>query len=128
MQPKTLRSCVLIEPFICNENDSIVDVAKKLREISLRHIFVVNNETYPIGIISMTDINNRVVAENKNLHDTKAKDMMSKPIDVFDINDDIQSSCEKMIEKNHVMNAVIENKKIKGIITIHQLIKKCEEK
>src|SRR3989344_4507641 len=125
---KNLRNCVLIEPFTCNENDSVIDVAKKLRDISLRHIFVVNNDNYPVGIISMTDINNRVVAENKNLNTTKANNIMSKPIDIFDINDDVQSSYEKMVEKNHVMNAVTENKKIKGIITIHQLMKQCEEK
>lgn len=124
---KTIRNCVLIEPFICKENESIIDVAKKLRDISLRHIFVVNEENYPIGIISMTDINNRAVAENRNLENTKAKDIMSNPIDVFDINDSVESVYEKMIEKNHVMDAVVENGKIKGIVTIHQIIKNKEK-
>lgn len=125
---KKIRNCVLIEPFSCKENDSVIEVAKKLREISLKHIFVVNEKNYPTGIISITDINNRVVAEGKDINKLKAKDIMSSPIDVADINDDIDASCKKMLENNHVMEAVVENGEIKGIVTIHQLMKNLEEK
>ncbi len=122
-----IKDCILIEPFKCNENNSIIDIAKELRNIRLKHIFVVNNKDYPIGIISMTDINNRVVAENKNLKNTIAKDIMSMPLDIFDINDDLDNCYKKMIEKNHVMNAVVKNGKMIGIITIHQIIKNMEK-
>lgn len=123
-----IRNCVLIEPFTCKKTDSVTTVAQKLREISLKHIFVVNEHDHPIGIISITDINNRVVAEGKDPKSLKAEDIMSKQINIFDINDDIESSCKKMIEKNHVMDAVVENGKMKGIITVHQLIKNLEKK
>ena len=42
-------------------------LVEKLKAIILRHIFVVNKENYPIGIISISDINDRVVAEGKDV-------------------------------------------------------------
>ena len=121
-----IKECILIEAFKCNENDSVVDVAKKLRETSLRHIFVVNDEEYPTGIISVIDINNRVVAENKNAVELKARDIMSTPIDVADIEEDIEEFSKKLIGRNHVMAPVVRERKIIGIVTIHQLLKKLQ--
>ena len=118
-----VKDCVLIEAFKCNEEESVVDVAKKLREYTLRHIFVVNDEDYPVGLISVTDINNRIVAEGKNPNELKEKDIMTKPVDVIDESDDIKEVYKTMLEKNRVMNPVVKDKKIVGMITIHQLIK-----
>ena len=117
-----VKDCVLIEPFICDEDESIVEVAKKLKDITLRHIFVVNTDNYPVGIISVTDMNNRVVAEGKDPNTLKAKDIMSKP-DIVKFDDDVEVTAKMMIEKGRVMNPVVKDNKIIGIITIHQLMK-----
>lgn len=122
-----IKDCVMIEPFKCNENDSVIEIAKKLKEITLRHIFVVNDDDYPVGIISMTDINNRIVAEGKNPADLKAKDIMSAPVDVADYENDIGNFSKIMIQKNHVMDPVVRDGKMIGIITVHQLLKNINE-
>ncbi|MFO7710437.1 MAG: CBS domain-containing protein [Candidatus Woesearchaeota archaeon] len=122
-----LENCRLIEPFICNESDTVVTVAQKLRAITLRHIFVVRDK-YPIGIISVMDINNRVVAENKDLVSTVAKDIMSQPIDVFTEEDDIDSVATRMINKGQAMNAVVKDGSMIGIITLHELLRLKNEK
>jgi CBS domain-containing protein len=118
-----VKDCVLIEAFKCNENDNVVSIAKKFKEITLRHIFVVDNKDYPIGIISSNDIINRVVAEGKDPHKLIAKDIMSKPILVSDINDDLEKLYESMTKKHSVMEAVVKDHKMIGIITIHQILK-----
>jgi len=118
-----IKECVLIEAFKCNMNESVIDVAKKLRKITLRHIFVVDDNDYPIGIISIVDINNRVVAEGKDPKILKAKDIMSKPIEVIDLEDDLEKWYNEMIKKNHVMSPVIKDNKMIGIVTIHQILK-----
>lgn len=118
-----IRDCILIEAFKCNELETIVDVAKKLREITLRHIFVVDKNDYPIGVISITDINNRVVAEGLDPKKVKAKDIMSKPIDIVDINEDVKAVFERHKGKHHVIDPVVKDKKMIGIITLHQIIK-----
>jgi len=118
-----IKECILIEPFICNKDESIVDVAKKLRSTTLRHIFVVDDNTYPIGIISVMDINNRVVAEAKDNTKVKAEDIMTKTIMVVDSEDDVDVTAKMMIEQNKVMNPVVKDKKMVGIIAIYQLLK-----
>lgn len=121
-----VKDCVLIEAFKCKENESVVDVAKKLRAITLRHIFVVNDNDYPVGIISVIDINNRVVAEAKDAKKLKAKDIMSKPIDVADINDELEEFYKNLVSKHHVMSPVVKDKKMIGILTVHQILKNLQ--
>ncbi|MFA5857349.1 MAG: CBS domain-containing protein [Candidatus Pacearchaeota archaeon] len=118
-----IKNCILIEAFKCNKNSSVVDVAKKFKGITLKHMFVVDENDYPIGIISITDINNRVVAEGKDPKKLIAKDIMSSPVAVADINDDLGEIYEKMVKKHTVMEPVVKENKMVGIITIHQIVK-----
>lgn len=118
-----VKDCVLIEAFKCNENERVIEVAKKLREITIRHIFVVNDKDWPVGIISIVDINNRVVAEGRDAHTLNAREIMSKPIRVVDVDEDIDGVYRNMVEKGHVMNAVVKEGKMIGIITLHQILK-----
>ena len=118
-----IKDCVLIESFKCNEEDSLVDVAKKLREITLRHIFVVDDMDYPKGIISVVDMNNRVVAEGKNPVGLKAKDIMSRVEEIADVDEDVSEFLKKALEKNRVLSPVVKDNKMVGIISAHQLIK-----
>jgi CBS domain-containing protein len=118
-----VKDCVLIAPFTCNEDENVVEVAKKLRQTTLRHIFVVNKEMLPTGVISVIDINNRVVAEAKDAKALKAKDIMSKPVDIININDDTLAVSKTMMEKHRMMNPVVKDNKIVGIITLAELLK-----
>ena len=97
-----LKNCTLIEPFFCNEGDTVIEVAKKLRTSTLRQLFVVENNQ-PVGVISTTDINNRVVAEGKDPHNLQAKDIMSKPIELFQITDNVIEVYKKMKEKKRLI-------------------------
>ena len=123
-----IKDCVLIEAFKCNENDSVVEVAKKFKSINLRHIFVVDKNDSPIGVISVIDIINRVVANDLDANNTKAHEIMTKPIVPVDLNEDVKTYFDKMIKTHHVMEPVIEHGKMIGIITLHQLIKNLENK
>ncbi len=118
-----IKDCMLIEPFTCEEDENIVDIAKKLRETTLRHIFVVR-KGYPVGIISIIDISNRVVAEGKDPLRTSGKDIMSVPIDIISEDDFADAVAKMMMEKGRVMSAVVRDKMMIGIITLNQLISK----
>ncbi|MGM5488145.1 MAG: CBS domain-containing protein [Nanobdellota archaeon] len=117
-----IKECRMIEPFTCDEDENIVSVAKKLRAITLRHIFVLREE-FPVGIISVMDINNRVVAEGKDLADVVAKDIMSVPIEVRSEEEDVSSVADDMIEKGRAMNAVVRDERMIGIVTLHELLR-----
>ncbi len=121
-----VKDCILIEPYTCKEDDNLVEVAQKLRKTTLRHIFVVNADSMPVGIMSVLDMNNRVVAEGKDPAKLKAKDVMSSPVDKVDFLADCQEIAKHMLEKNRVMNPVVKDGKMIGIITISELAKRVK--
>ncbi|MFC1801767.1 CBS domain-containing protein, partial [Nanoarchaeota archaeon] len=69
------------------------------------------------------DINNRVVAEGKDPKELKAQDIMSKPIEVFQKDEDITKVYKNMRDNKRIMCAVVdENKKFIGMITIGEAL------
>jgi CBS domain-containing protein len=124
MTVKTIKSCNLITPVTIDENASVIEVAKKLSEFQERRVFVVNKKHFPIGIISLVDINDRVVARGKDPKKTKAKDIMTYPINlVVDINDSSEEVLKKMIQKDNYYVPVTEKGVLKGLITNANIMK-----
>lgn len=116
-----LKECKLRKVMECDDNTPIVEVAKKLKENRERHIIVTKNKK-PVGIISTTDISNRVVAENKNLKEVKAKEIMTSQILVKDINESAEKVYIEMIRENLFSIPIVEDGKLKGILDIKELM------
>lgn len=124
-----VRNCTLIKPLSCKEGMNVVEVAKILRDRKQRRVIVVNENNEPIGIISTTDVNNRVVAENKDASKLNAKDIMTKPIYlVCDINDNLNDIFEKMIECKSFFCPVTKDGKLYGVLTYGELIRHVRHK
>ena len=124
-----VKDCTLLNPMSCKEGMNIVEVARILRDRRQRRIIVVNENNEPIGIISTTDINNRVVAENKNANNLKAKDVMTKPIYlVCDVNENLSDIFEKMIERESFFCPVTKEGRLYGVLTYGELIKHVRHK
>ncbi len=124
-----VSECTLIRPVSCRQDEDIAEVASKLRDNKQRRIIVVDNNESPIGIISTTDINNKVVAENKDPKNLKAEDIMTSPIYlVCDINDGLDMIFRKMVEHESFFCPVTDNQKLYGILTYGELVNKIHEK
>jgi len=118
-----VKNCTLIKPLYCDEATSVVEVAIMLRDNKQRRIIVVDADKHPIGIISTTDINNRVVAESKDPSRMTAKDIMTSPLYLTcDENDDLNEIFRKMIEHESFFCPVTKEKKLHGILTYGELI------
>ncbi len=114
---------------VCKEDDTLLEVSRILRDTQSRHLIVVNKNLSPMGIISTVDINNRIVAEEKDPKKIKAKEMMTKPIASVDINTSYQEAYEKMIAKGTYSLPVTEKGKLIGMLDFNLLFKKaCEVK
>jgi len=123
MAKKTIKSCKLLKAVTVNENDSAVEVAKKLHAFQERRIIVVNKKNVPIGIISVLDINDRVVAKGKDIKKTKAKDIMSYPINlIVNINDSAEEVAKKMIARDNYYCPVVEKGILKGLVNYANII------
>lgn len=117
----------LQDAVICDENDTVLEVSRILRDTRSRHLIVVDSEQKPLGIISTVDINNRVVAEGLNPEEAAAGDVMTSPIEVVELNSSYEDAYKKMIEKGTYSIPVVENEKLVGILDFNQLFGKARE-
>ena len=118
-----IKDCTLLEALHCEETESVVDVAKQLREHLIRYIYVTDANQKPVGVISITDINNRVVAEGKNPTTLQAKDIMTKPIQTLEETMDEKQAYEQCVKGNVATCPITKQGKLVGMITIHELLR-----
>ena len=125
MVTKTVKNCELLKALSVKDNDSIIEAAKKLHNFQERRIFVVDKKGIPIGVISVVDINDRVVARGVDLKKTKAKDVMSYPLTlIIDINESLSDVAQKMVSRDNYYCPVVAKGILKGILTYANLMKK----
>lgn len=124
MKPK---HCTLLKPLSCIKDTNIVEVAKILKEHKQRRIIVVDGNDAPIGVISTTDMNNKVVAKGSDLKKTKASDVMTSPIFlVCDIDDNLGDIFRKMHEHESYFVPVTKDSRLFGILTYGELVHRVE--
>jgi len=117
----------LMDAVTCKDDDNILEVSRILRDTQTRHLIVVDENRMPAGIISSVDINNRVVAEEKNTKETKAEEIMTKPIEFVDVNSSYDDAYKKMLEVGTYSLPVTENGKLIGLVDFNLLFKKCKD-
>jgi signal-transduction protein with cAMP-binding, CBS, and nucleotidyltransferase domain len=124
-----VKKCHLFKPILAKEDDSIVKVAKLLKDTQERRVIVVNKNKMPLGIISIVDINDRVVAKAKSLKTTKARDIMSYPLNlIVDVNEDVTDVAKKMTRRNTFYCPVTQNNKIIGMLTYSNILNAIKPK
>lgn len=124
MGVKIVKDCQLMQPVVVSTDESIVEVAKKLHHFQERRVFVIDKKKSPVGIISIVDINDRVVAKGRDLKKTKAKDIMSYPLNfIADVNDSLKEVMKKMISKDNYYVPVTEKGAFKGLLIYSNLKK-----
>ena len=104
---------------ICKENDSVREVAQKLREHKERRIFVVDGENKLNGLVTTTDLVYNALCDNC---DKKVRDVMTKSVKSVDITDNLENALEIMNEVKSFAFPVTDNGKILGIILYPELL------
>lgn len=92
-------------PTCCGPDDSVQEAAKLMKDNSVGSIPVVNDAGEPVGIVTDRDICCGVVAQGKGA-DTRVFDVMSKDVLTAAPDEDVESCCNKMEEKQ-VRRAVV---------------------
>jgi len=119
-----VNDCEIIEVETCKKEDLVVEVAKKLDELGIRHMVVMDNNNSPVGVVSVTDISNKVVAKENNPNEVKTEEIMNSPIFIVDHEDDAGKAYYGMVERNIFFCPVLKENKMKGIVTFHEITKK----
>lgn len=117
-----IKECTLFEALQCKEDDSAVAIAKKFREYAVRYIYVTNVQEQLLGVISLSDINNRIVAEGKDPNALKARDIMTKDMKTFDDQISEHEAYKQCIREGRTACPVTSKGKLIGVITIQSLL------
>lgn len=95
---------------------NVQEAAKIMVDRRVGSIIVVKDKN-PIGIITETDINKKIVAVGKDPKKLKVEEIMSSPIAFSDPNEDIMVAVERMKKHRIKRIPVVDNGKIVGIVT-----------
>jgi predicted transcriptional regulator len=98
-----------------NHDKTVQDAAQVMVKHRVGSIIVVKGNN-PIGIITETDINKKVVAPGKDPRKLKVKDIMSAPLVFSKPDEDILVTVEKMKKHRIKRIPVVEKGKIVGIV------------
>jgi len=99
-----------------DQDKTVQQTAKKMAHFRVGSIIVLKKNN-PIGMITETDINKRIVALAKDPKKIKAKQIMSSPIVFVNPDDNISKVVEKMKKFKIRRFPVLKKTKIVGIIT-----------
>jgi len=113
----------MIDAVICREEDNVLEVSQILRDTQRRHLVVLDSEDKPVGVISTIDINNRVVAEEKNSKEMKAKDIMTGDIKFISVDDTYEKAFTIMTDLGTYSIPVVSHGKMLGLLEFTRAFK-----
>lgn len=101
---------------------SIAEAAKKMKEVK-RSCLLVMNDARPIGIISETDLVQKVLAMNRSPGKLRVSQVMSKELRTIGPDDSVSSAAKAMAGKKVRRLVVTEGDNAVGIVTTTDLAK-----
>lgn len=110
-----ISQCSLQQAVSCNETATVTEVAQLMAKTGSRQVIVTSKEQ-PVGIISVTDIATRVVAQKKNPEKTKVKEVMTTPLICLDAETPVEKAYLHMIQKNTFSIPITKQGKLAGIL------------
>jgi len=108
---------IMTRPVIKIEYNKNVQAASKIMAKHRVGSIIIVKKNRPIGIITETDLNKKIVARALNPKKLKVKDIMSSPLVFISPSDDIMAAVEKMKKHRIKRMPVVEHGEIVGIIT-----------
>jgi len=112
------------EVFSIPEIKSVLDAAKYLREKQVRSAGVVDSTGKLIGVVSQSDISDKVAAENKCPAWSNVTEIMSR--DLVTVTPEVSfDDCLRLMEQNGVYHLLIlgEGPKYLGMLSVSDLLK-----
>jgi signal-transduction protein with cAMP-binding, CBS, and nucleotidyltransferase domain len=113
----------LIDAVICRQDDSVLEVSRILRDTQRRHLVVLDSQDKPVGVISAVDVNNRVVAEEKQPEQLSAIKIMTKNVRVVSVEDTYEKAFQTMAALGTYSIPVVRNGKLLGLLEFNTAFK-----
>lgn len=122
METESIKKITIHKALTCSLDESVMDIAKKLRTGKERRIFVVDKSGKMEGIITTTDLVYKALCDGDKCSKMNAKELMVKAVKSVDLNDDFEKALEIMNELKTFNCPVTDNGKLVGVISYHELV------
>jgi CBS domain-containing protein len=125
---KTMTVSTLIESrrevFSITENLTVHAAARYLREKQVRAVAVCNSQGKVTGVVSQSDISDKVAAENKSPDRVRASEVMSTRLVVVSPQQSLEE-CLDLMEQYGIFHLLVitDNRGYCGMISIQDLLK-----
>lgn len=115
--PLKVRDVMVQEVVTVDENASVKEAVDILNELQIGSIIVLENGKAK-GIITERDFLRRVIAEAKDVMNTKVKEIMTTPLVVVEPGMDLEEAVKLMFQNKIKKLAVVDANKLVGIVTL----------
>ena len=115
--PLKVRDVMVREVVTVDENASVKEAVDILNEFQIGSIIVLENGKAK-GIITERDFLRRVIAEAKDVMNTKVKEIMTTPLVVVEPGMDLEEAVKLMFQNKIKKLAVVDANKLVGIVTL----------
>lgn len=117
----------MVSPVLCCLfTTSLKTIADKLATIKYHGVPIINEDQELVGIITEKNVL-QAVSQGKNLATTPAKEIMSSPVVTAEKQSMISAIIKVMVEKDITRVVIVENNKVKGMISQHDIVKKLKK-
>ncbi len=117
-----VRTVMSQDPMVINDDETIMDAAKRMAESNIGSLVVLDDEENLTGIVTEMDIVKKVTAENREPKKVTVEEIMSTPVHTIEGGRPIQEGAELMAEEDIRRLPVISEGEMIGIITENDVL------
>lgn len=112
------------EVFSITEETSVHQAAQYLREKQVRAVGVVNANGRVVGVISHSDVSDKVAAENKCPAWMKASDIMTRELVTVTSNISLED-CLRLMDQNTIFHLIVldEHHGFRGMLSVSDILR-----
>jgi len=119
---------VMSSPVIeSKENESAEELARKMIKYNVGAIVVTGKNGLPIGIVTKTDLVEKVIAKDLKPNEVKAKEIMSMPLQTISPEAKIEEALKKMSKLKISRLAVVYKNRLAGLISVKDILQVTPE-
>jgi CBS domain-containing protein len=114
---------VMSRPAITIEIDKTAKAAGEAMRANRKGFLVVVKKGTPVGVLSDSDMINKIVAKGKDSSTVLVKDMMNEPMITVSPGEDVMEAVKKMKKNNIHRLPVVDKEKVVGVLSLTDIAK-----